>query len=102
MAREVKVDGETFKVRGLTFAEMRGLHKKGIHFGELKAQQVDAAFIEAAEIIFSEKDLKRLDKIEYQKAANTILRAIFAETYGSRDEEKNSSRSGASGQTEDA
>ena len=97
--RTVKIDKEEFEVRGLTFSEMRQLHEKGISFGELTPEKVDASFIETSKMIFDEDDLSRFDKVDYGKAANKIVRAVMAETYGSKDEEKNSSRSGDGGQT---
>lgn len=99
MAREIKIDSESWQVRGLVFSEIRRLYEMGISFGELTPEKVDAAFIEVSKMIFDESDIERFDKVDYGEVANKIVRSVMAETYGSKDEEKNLSRSGDSGQT---
>jgi hypothetical protein len=81
---------------------MRLLHDKGINLGDLDYNQVDPAFQTIAPLIFDEKQLADLDKIDrpYGEIVSEIMIAVIAETFGSRGEEKNLSRSGDGRRTE--
>lgn len=99
--RIVKTDsGRQFQVRGLTRGEVRRLREDdGIVLTDINADNAEQALDRVLEIVLSDHDRKELDDLLYRVSLD-IWTAVLAETYGSRDEEKNSLKSGAGTQTE--
>jgi len=91
--REVTIRGRTYKVNGLSRRALRDLRRKGFNLFGLKVEQVDAAMDEVFLHCLSEKELEAADVLTHAEAL-PLWNAVLAETYGSREEEKNSSRSG--------
>lgn len=98
--RIVKTDsGRQFNVRGLTRREVRQLRDEHfISLTSITAENADQALDKVLETVLTEHELHELDELPYRVCMD-IWTAVLAETYGSRDEEKNSSRSGAGTQT---
>lgn len=97
--RIVKSDsGRQFNVRGLTRGEVKRLRAANINLMNLTADDAEEALDLVLEMVLSEHEVHELDGM-VNRTAMDIWSAALAETYGSRDEEKNSSRSGAGTQT---
>jgi hypothetical protein len=97
--RIVKTDtGRQFNVRGLTRGEVRRLREDGLQLTSLNGAQAEDALDRVLEIVLSDHEFKELDDLP-NIVAMDIWSAALAETYGSRDEEKNLSRSGNGSQT---
>ena len=98
--RIVKTDsGRKFVVRGLTRGEVRRLRSDDdIVLTNITADNAEDALDTVLKIVLSEHEFLELDDLP-NRVAMDIWVAVLAETYGSRDEEKNSSRSGNGSQT---
>lgn len=98
--RIVKTDsGRQFNVRGLTRGEVKRLRaEEEIDLLRITGENAEQALDRVLEMVLSEHELHELDALP-NRVAMDIWTAVLAETYGSRDEEKNSSRSGSGSQT---
>ena len=96
--REVTLStGETVTVRGLRRSEIKSLSKYGIGYMrceifDLPEDQKEEAIDAMLDTQFKDQDLENADLLE-------VFNAICKETWSSKDEEKNSLRSGPSDQT---
>jgi hypothetical protein len=98
--RIVKTDsGRQFNVRGLTRGEVKTLAAEGIYLTKIDADNAELALDRVLEIVLTEHEMHELDDLVYSISL-AVWTAALAETYGSRDEEKNSPPSGAGTQTE--
>jgi len=99
--RIVRTDsGRQFNVRGLTRGEVKRLRADdGISLTNITAENAEAALDKVLELVLSEHEVHELDDLPNRVAMDVWL-AVLAETYGSRDEEKNLSRSGNGSRTE--
>lgn len=78
--REIEVNGETFRVRGLLRREIKELRKRGFILLDLQPSNAEEAQEAVFELIFSEEEL---DKI-YGMQNRDVLRlweAVISETY---------------------
>jgi len=96
--REIKVVGRTFKIRSLTYGETKELRKQGYGAAELKRETADAAMDAYFRLVFTQEEIGRIETYDHLDAVE-LFKGIMAETYGSRDEEKNLSASGNGSQT---
>ena len=89
---EIEVDGEIFNVRGLTGEEVKKLNKHG--YGRMYYERPEdedtktfsAGVEKAVEMVLSQKDIKRLNKIVgVSKAYSKIWMAIIRETYAEEE-----------------
>ena len=93
-------DGVQFNVRGLTRGEVKRLRSdNGISLSNITSENAEDALDRVLGIVLSEHEQHELDDLPYRVALD-IWTAVLAETFGSRDEEKNSSRSGSGSRTE--
>lgn len=104
--REVKVMGQVFEVRGMTRGELGKMKMKGYPVTRWSIDLSGLNNDEKAEQMFDEMLTRGcspgmpLDLEDLTPAAERVLfMAIVAETFGSEDEEKNSSKSGRPDQT---
>ena len=88
--RIVKTDeGRQFNIRGLTRGEVKRLRAEyNIELTRITADNAEDALDRVLEMVLSEHELHELDGLPNRVAMN-IWTAALAETYGSRDEEKN-------------
>lgn len=88
--RIVKSDsGRQFNVRGLTRGEVKRLRDDdGIVLTRITADNAELALDAVLEMVLSEHEFIELDDLPNRLAMDIWL-AVLAETYGSRDEEKN-------------
>lgn len=96
--RQITIGGETFEVRGLTRGEVRDLRAAGLNLMTMTPDTVDDVMDAVFGLVFSEEDNRRVDALP-NRDVGRLLGAVIAETYGSRDEEKNLSPSGGGPQT---
>ncbi len=93
MAREILLAGRTFKVRGLKRKEVKQLRRDGFNLLDLNLAQADDVLDRVFEMVFPEAEFARIDELLNRDCLG-LWNAILIETYGSPEEEKNSSRSG--------
>jgi hypothetical protein len=86
--REVTIEGKTFSVRPLKRSEMKSLKKQGFILGKMEPESMDDWLDKIMEMALP----GRLDEIDDlpPKAANMIFEAVLKESYGDKNEEKNS------------
>lgn len=86
------IGGKSFDLRPLTRGEIRQLKKDGILLHRLTMDNVD----DAADAVFRIMglDLSAVDALAYPDFVK-LWKEALAETFGSRDEEKNSPTGGA-------
>ena len=99
--REIKVKHLTFNIGPLSFEAVRELGREGRGLPDLTERNAVAVVLGHIEKALTEKQLQELGPLDYPDA-KALFEAIVAETYGSRDEEKNLSASGSGSQTLDA
>jgi hypothetical protein len=104
---EIKIGGSIFKVRGIRLKERRENKLDDYGYGrfiysppttpEGKIDQVKAeeGMDKLLSIIFTREEFEALDLAGGQRGLDRAWLEIIRETYGARDEEKNSSRSGS-------
>ena len=89
---DVKIGGQTFKVRGLTGEEVAKLSRHG--YGRMYYERPEdedtkafsAGVEKAVNLVLSPKDINRLNKIPgVSKAYSAIWMAIIKETYAEED-----------------
>ncbi len=109
--REIEIGGKKFQVRSLRLKERReqqlDQYGYGRFFykvaqtpgGEPDQDKIEAGMDKVLSIVFSKEDIDQIDMLGGQHGLNVAHRAIIDETYGVKDEEKNSSASGAGPQT---
>ena len=88
--RTVKTDnGREFKVRGLTRGEVKRLKSThGIVLTNITGANAEDALDLVLQMVLTESELLDLDDMP-NRLAMDIWIAVLAETYGSREEEKN-------------
>jgi len=88
--RIVKTDsGRQFNVRGLTRREIKELRQVyNINLLKINADNADEVLDRVLDMVVSDHDMHDLDGLPYRVSMD-IWSAVLAETYGSRDEEKN-------------
>ena len=88
--RIVKTDtGRQFNIRGLTRGEVKRLQEiQDINLMKIDADNAENALDLVLQIVLTEHELHELDDLVYRVSMD-IWTAVLAETYGSRDEEKN-------------
>ena len=105
--REIEVNGRKISVRGITRYEIEKMQKDGLPINRwgitldidgdsAKAEQMFDAVLKIAVNGDDPVDIMAMTPAEERK----LFTGIMAETFGSGDEEKNSSRSGNGTQTE--
>lgn len=97
--REVKFDGKKFAVRGLTRGELKKLREDGRDLLRLKDMENEQVGETIDAVIPMCTDPPADPDELTPKQAGRILTALYAETWGSPDEEKNLSSSGPGSQT---
>ena len=88
--RIVKTDtGRQFNIRGLTRGEVKRLQEiQDINLMKIDADNAENALDLVLQIVLTEHELHELDDLVYRVSMD-IWTAVLAETYGSRDAEKN-------------
>ena len=99
--REVKINNRVFNIRGLTRKEIKSLKKYGFTYvgPNLSLETLDDAMDAAFEVVLTADEINTLDDLVHADSTLPIWNAILAETYGSKEEEKNLKTSGAGLQT---
>lgn len=83
-------DGVSIDVRGLTRKEVRAFRNEGVDFNAITMARADSVMDQVLEAVLTEEQQGMLDNLE-NKYAVSAFRACMKETFGSPDEEKNSS-----------
>ena len=96
--RDIEIANKVLSVRGLKRKEIKKLKKDGINLGDLKLEQIDDVLDTIFPMVFSKKDVELIEDAAYKESVK-VWTAILEETFGSKDEEKNSPKSGAGSQT---
>lgn len=97
--REVKIGGRAYNVKPMTRGQLRRAQREhGIDYFSLDTSMAFSAKCFAFDAVFSELDLAAIDELP-EPETQPLFDAIMAETFGSRDEEKNLSGSGSGSQT---
>ncbi len=97
--RTVTIDGQDFEIRPLKRKEIKQLKANGFNLAALKAEKADDAMEAVFEMVFDVDERRAIDEM-IQSQALKLWKAVLMETYGSGDEEKNSSRSGTGSRTD--
>lgn len=97
--RTVTIDGKDFQIRPLKRKEIKKLKADGFNLAALKAEKADDAMEAVFEMVFDVDERRAIDEIT-QPQALRLWKSVLMETYGSGDEEKNSSRSGSGSRTD--
>ena len=87
--REVTYEERTFEVRALKRKEVKELKKDGYVISNLSPANADDCLDRVFSMVFSEEDIKAIDEMP-NHAAISLWQDILKETYGAKDEEKNS------------
>ena len=96
--RNVTYEDQEFEVRALKRKHIRDLNKKGLPLENVPRERADECMDEVFKTVFEKDELKKIDELEYHNAM-ALFKDVIKETYGARDEEKNSLRSGNGEQT---
>ena len=104
--RDIEIDGGIRRVRGLSRAEIEIMSDKGYPISRWGIELDSLGIDDKASDMFDEMlkiGCQEADTINFGALTPADERRLFfgivAETFGAKDEEKNSSRSGAGGQT---
>lgn len=97
MRKVILSDGSRFDVRPLTRGEIRTGKNLGLKYLGVKIDpdNFDDVLDYCLGCLFSDENIDNMPNLDQQ----AIFRAVIAETWGSRDEEKNSDPSGSGSQT---
>jgi hypothetical protein len=87
--RESHYEGRTFEVRALKRKEVKELKKAGFVISNLNPENADDCLDRVFSMVFSPEDIEYIDNMPNHKAI-ALWRDILKETYGAKDEEKNS------------
>ncbi len=81
--------GRIFNIRGLTRREVKRLaHEDQINLLKIDSDNAEQALDRVLNMVLTKHDLHELDDLPYRVSLD-IWSAVLAETFGSRDEEKN-------------
>jgi len=87
--REIEIKGNTFECRALTRGEVKALKKRGFNLNHILPKDADDCMDAVFEVVFTADEIKTIDGFA-QHEAMKLWNGILRETYGAKDEEKNS------------
>jgi hypothetical protein len=105
--KEITIAGSIFKVRGLRLKERRDHNLDDYGYGrfvysppttadgKIDRQKAEEGMDRLLAVILTPEELAAIDQAGGQRGLDEVWLEIVKETYGARDEEKNSSRSGS-------
>ncbi len=96
--REETIENKIFQVRGLKRKELKQLRADKIDLNDLDATRAEEVMDIVFAIVFTPEQIAEIDEME-NKYAIRLWIAVLKETFGSGEEEKNSSGSGNGSQT---
>jgi hypothetical protein len=105
--KEIVIGGKTFNVRGIRLKERRANDLDAYGYGrfiysppttedkKLDQAKAEQGMDKVLGLVFSAEQIEQIDLAGGQRGLDSCWLEIVKETYGARDEEKNSSRSGS-------